>query len=518
MIDLFEHIPALLIAVPLLGAFLTPLLGKVNKNARNIWVLLILALTAAMSFLLAQDVYTNGIKLYTFGADIPSLTHPDTVSIPVRIIFEIDGMSVFMLLISVIIGFLAALYSISFIKDENGIERYYTLLLLLITGMIGMELTGDLFNFFVFIEITSISAAALIATMVDREQSFEAAFKYLVLSSIGALFLLLAIGFLYGQYDALNIATIASSMQYTFADRMALVLIIGALALKAGLAPMHMWMPDAYGEAPPSVTIAVMAATLASLYGLIRMCFTLYGSSIFNLSVIGALIVAMAMISIIIGATMALIQSNLTRAIAYAAVAEIGYMLLGIGTALHVGINEFGETALTGGIFHIFNDVLDVGLLFLATGAVIYATNEKSLSNLGGLARKMKFTTIFFLIGLLAAAGMPPMNGFASKIIIYESVYRLNPLLSIGAILASILMLAIFVRIFYSVFLGPELPNLKNVREVPKAMLISMAIISMLIIIFGLFPGYVIDNLVAPAASALANPESYINAVLLGGA
>ena len=129
----------------------------------------------------------------------------------------------------------------------------------------------------------------------------------------------------------------------------------------------------------------------------------------------------------------------------------------------------------------------------------------------------MKYTTVFFLIGLLAVAGMPPLNGFASKILIYESTYQLNPIISIIAILSSILLLAIFVKIFYSLFLGPELPHLRDVKEVPKGMLVAMAILATLIIIFGLFPGYVLQTIVDPAVAALSNPTNYINAIL-GGA
>ena len=514
--NIATHSPALIIAIPLLGAFLTPLIGKLGRRVRDAFVLIILILTSIIGIILAQQVYSEGVVEYVFGGSSPSINSSTTSSIPiVRIIFEIDGMSIFMAMISLLLAFFAALYSTSFIKDENGSDRYYTLLLLLLVGMLGMELTGDMFNFFVFIEIASISASALIAFSVDRGESLEAAIKYLAISSIGALFLLFAVGLLYGQYDALNMAMIANSLSNTYIDKIALILLIGSLAMKSGIAPMHMWMPDAYGEAPSSVTFAIIAATQASLYGLIRVCFTIYGKA-FDMQAIAGVLVALAFASIFIGATMTLIQSSLTRAIAYAAVAEMGYILLGIGTALFLGVEGHGAVALKGGIFHIFNDALDMGLLFLAAGSIIYATKERDMNNLGGLARRMRFTTIFFLIGLLAASGMPPMNGFASKILIYESTYALNPILAIIAILSSILMLAIFVRIFYSVFLGPENPNLKDIKEVPKPMLISMACISLIIILFGIFPSLVVDSIVNPAVHALSNVDAYIGSILGG--
>jgi len=136
---------------------------------------------------------------------------------------------------------------------------------------------------------------------------------------------------------------------------------------------------------------------------------------------------------------------------------------------------------------------------------------------MGGLARNMKYTAVFFIIGLLAVSGMPPFNGFASKLLIYESTYQLNPILAIIAILASILLLAVFVKVFYSVFMGVELPKFKDVKEVPRSMLVAMGIIVTIIIIFGLFPNLVINNIVQPAADALVNHSIYISKVLPGG-
>ena len=173
-----------------------------------------------------------------------------------------------------------------------------------------------------------------------------------------------------------------------------------------------------------------------------------------------------------------------------------------------------GEMALKGGIFHIINDALDVGLLFLVAGAIYYATKETSLNKMGGLARNMKYTTIFFLIGLFAVAGMPPMNGFASKLLIYQSTYQVNPILAIVAILCSILLLAAFVKVFHSAFLGPKIPKFKGVKEVPKSMLIAMGIIAFIIIIFGLFPNLIVDNIVQPATDAIVNYSSYIGGVI----
>lgn len=548
IITLLRHSPALIVAVPLFGAFLTPLVGKINAKLRNIFAILTILCTVSIVFLLAYNIFSNGglapsvinngIQTYVFGAQ--SIGAP-----AVRIAFEVDGINIFMAIIGSILALAAVIYSWAYMKGNTGLDKYYTLFLLMTAGMLGMMLTGDLFNFFVFLEITSIASCALIAFYTNKGRAIDAGLKYIIVSTIGALFILFAIALLYGQYNALNMGVIANSIQWTFLDKIAFVLIIAGLAMKAGIVPMHMWLPDAYGRAPASISILLIGATQASLYGLFRMVFTVYGNihlntdftdlaiveSIANTNALGWFLILLALSTMFIGVLMALKQVNLKRLIAFAALAEIGYMLLGIGvllaskTAIYnednalIGI-EFGSfsgPALTGSVFHIMNDALDIGLLFLVAGAIYYATKETSLNKMGGLARNMKYTTVFFIIGLLAVSGMPPMNGFASKLLIYESAFLLNPIIGIIAILCSIMLLAIFVKVFQSAFLGPALPRFKNVKEAPKSMLIAMAILAGIIIFFGLFPDYVVENLVNPAVRALIDNTGYI-AQIMGGA
>jgi multicomponent Na+:H+ antiporter subunit D len=513
-----DYLIPMIVAIPLLGAFLTPLISKINGKLRNIFVILVLALNAVIVLLVASQVFTNGIMTYVFGAK--------DISLPiVRILFEVDAMSIFMAIISSILVLVAVIYSWAFMEKNTGLDKYYTLILLLTAGMLGMVLTGDMFNFFVFLEITSIASCALIAFWTDIGESVEAGFKYIIISAMGALFVLFAVAILYGQYNALNIAVIGSLIQYNFLDKIALVLLIVALGMKAGIVPMHMWLPDSYGSAPSSVSVVLVGATLASLYGVLRVIFTLYGNALstlvrFDVSaniLIGWFVVALAVVSIIIGVTMALIQSDFKRLIAYGAVAEIGYMLLGIGAGIVALGTAYGKIALNGGIFHILNDALDVGLLFLVAGSIYYATRERSLDNLCGLARNMKYTTVFFIIGLLAVSGMPPLNGFASKLLIYESTFQINPILAIVAILCSILLLAVFVKVFFSAFMGPKLPKFNDVKEVPKSMLLSMGIIACIIVFIGLFPEYVINTVVEPASNALIGYSEYISQVVGGG-
>ncbi|MEA1940369.1 MAG: proton-conducting transporter membrane subunit [Candidatus Caldatribacteriota bacterium] len=521
MSNLLDHSPILILALPLLAAFLIPFISRVNKKAVGIFSVIVLSISLVFTILLAIKIITVGPQVYVFGTKLPSLTLPSGLNFPVRIMLQIDAMGIFMGLITAVVSFLGAVYSLSFIQKANGMDKYYSLLLLLTVGMFGMEFTGDIFNFFVFLEIASIASVALIAYRgIDLGEPAEAGFKYMIVSSISALMVLFAVGIFYGEYDLLNLAALAKVIRYSQLDKIAFALLIPVMAMKAGAVPMHMWTPDAYSEAPAPITMILVAASQASLYVLFRVVFSLYNVNSNTLAV-GWIIIIFGVLSMFIGVTMAIIQKDIKRLMAYHAVSQTGYMLLGVGVGLAVlsnplALKEYGITAMEGGIFHIMNHAMYKGLLFLTAGALFFRTGTRDLNKMGGLAHHMKYTTIFFIVGAAAIAGLPPFNGFASKLLIYESVYKFNPLLSIIAMVVSILTLASFVKVFHSAFLGPKLSQFKEVKEVPQSMVLSMAVLSCIIIFFGLFPDLIVKNLVHPAVMALIEQFKYSGTVLGG--
>ena len=273
---------------------------------------------------------------------------------------------------------------------------------------------------------------------------------------------------------------------------------------------MHFWTPDAYSAAPASITATLVVASQASLYALFRVCFTLYGSAL-NLTIVGAVIIIFGLLSMFIGVIMAIPQKDIKRLMAYHAISQTGYMLLGVGVGLYLiskpEFSSYGIKAMEGGVFHIINHAMYKGLLFLTAGAIYYRLKTRNLNEMGGLGHSMKYTSIFFIIGAMAIAGIPPFNGFSSKLLIYEAAYKVSPILSIIAMLVSILTLASFVKVFHSAFMGPKI---HDVEEVPKSMLIAMGLLAFLIIFFGLFPDLIVKNLVEPAVNALVNHNSYL--------
>ncbi|MEM4598634.1 MAG: proton-conducting transporter membrane subunit [Candidatus Diapherotrites archaeon] len=504
---------ALLIALPLLSAFIVQLIEKLSRFLRNLYILFAITATVGLGLFVSYTIFTAGPMVYTFGASEQGLTMPSGLTIPVRIILVADAFSAFMIIGSSLILFVSAIYSFGSVRDNFG--KYFSLFFVMAASVYGILCTGDLFNLFVFIEVLSISSTGLIAFRKDKAESLIAAYNYLIVSAFASLMILFGIGMLYGQYGLLNIAAVSRAMNFSFVDVFAMVLLIAGLAMKCGSVPMHFWVPDAYGRAPSAVTAFLVVSSQASLYALFRVAFTLlYGFSLTQL--VGLALIAFGILSMFVGVTMALVQKDIKRLMAYHAVSQTGYMLLGVGAglfSLNTSLYSTGLLAMEGGIFHIINHAIYKGLLFLTAGAIIYATKERDLNRMGGLARKMPFTTIFFIIGAAAIAGLPPTNGFASKLLIYESVFVFHPMLSIIAMIVSMLTLISFVKIFCSAFLGPERDEFKGIKEVPVPMIVAMAFLTICIILFGLFPGLVLEAIVEPAAKALLSPAAYMGAV-----
>lgn len=515
---MLSHTPILIIAIPLLSGFIIPLLGKISKRLLRGVVFTSVFINLGFISWLATGMLGTDPTVYTLGAKSPSLALPSGYSVPVRIVLQIDNLSILMSMTVGVIAVAGTLYSMSFLQDRSGETKYYSLLFILFAGMFGMVFTGDAFNMFVFLEVTSVAACGLIGFDITRGRSQEAAFKTLALYTVGALLFLFAVGLMYAQYNALNFAYLAQQINYGFLDKIALTLFLVSLTMKVGAVPMHMWVPDAYGEAPSSISIILVSNTLVSLYALFRIVFTVFGISISGITA-GWFLITLGVLSIFIGVSMAFLQDRLKRLMGYCALSQVGYMLLGVGVGIATMNNQaafqaYGLTALQGGIFHLVNDALYMGLLFLSAGAVIYRTGARTMNDMSGLARSMKTTSIYTLIGIGAIAGIPPLNGFASKLMLYESTFQFNPLLSVIAIIASIMTLAVLAKAFYSSFLGPKLEGSETHDRIPMTMSVGMVLLCILIIFIGLFPNLVVDNVVEPAARSLINQSQYIDAVM----
>lgn len=518
--SIIRHLPALIIALPLFAAFITPLVSKLSKHLRSVFCVIIVLLNSVLCFMLGAEVLNKGVITYVMGGLQTALTMPSGRVLPIRIILSIDGFGALMAISASIIAVAITVYSLCFMNKAKSwqMSKYYALCMLVIAAINGIVLTGDLFNLFVFVEILSIASAGIIGVFREEEEAPEAAFKYLVISALSALLVLFGIAILYNQYGALNMAALSSLIKFTFADKIALALMLVGFAMKCGSIPMHMWLPDTYSRAPAPMTPIFVVISQASLYALTRIAFSVFGIKM-NTALIGWIVIILGLASLFFGVLMALPQKDIKRLLAYHAISQTGYMLLGIGVGIAVlgnaeAMSSYGMNALNGGIFHIINHALYKGLLFLAVGALIYRLGTSDMNKMGGMAKKMPITTVLFIIGALAIAGIPPFNGFASKFLIYESVFKFNPMLSILAMVGSILTLASFMKVFQSVFLGNIKKEHNDVKEVPYLMIFGMLILAVLVIAIGLFPNVIMERFIEPASNALVNHASFVGAVI----
>jgi multicomponent Na+:H+ antiporter subunit D len=233
-----------------------------------------------------------------------------------------------------------------------------------------------------------------------------------------------------------------------------------------------------------------------------------------NYDTLGWILIVLGLLSGFVGLTMGLIQKDVKRLMAYCAISQTGYMLIGVGVGIATlhstsdpgAFAEYGRTAMTGGIFHIMNHAFYKSLLFLTAGVMVLRFGTRNLNKMIGMAHRDTLTTIAFIVGSLAIVGVPPFNGFASKILIYESTYMFSPIVAILALFISILTLAIFIKVFYSAFLGPRRDDLiVNQDRLPVGMKLGMIILIALVVLFGLFPGVVLEYVVNPAVEGLIN-------------
>ena len=503
------HAPALAVALPLAAAILLLALGRRARPLADFLFVSGLLLGATFALATALRVIATGLPVeYVFGAPAGAGPFANPAGRVLRIAFRVDALAALCLLPAALLSCLAGHYSCASERDTTGGAFFRPLFLLLSAGVYGMLQTGDLFNFFVFLEITSLSGAALAAYRVDGGLATEAGLKYAALSSLATMAYLLGAALLIAQYDALNLRVLAEALNAhapTALDTAAMVCLLSALLLKCGAFPLHQWVPDVYSRAPGGVSAFLLVSSQASLYALFRFAYTLFAQFA---SLNGALLLAAGALSMFVGVTAALAQHDVKRLISHHAVSQTGYMLLGAGaglwwTASAAGTKTLATEALASGLFHMVNYALYNSLLFLAAGAVIARTKRRDLDELGGLAHQMPVSAACFGLGAVAIAGLPPLSGFASKWGLYVTSFRLSPFWAVVAMAVGLMTLASFVKVFHSMFLGPRKECFAEVEEAPKAMTFPLLVLSVLTVLIGLFPGWTFEKLLRPAAAVL---------------
>ncbi|WP_457753114.1 proton-conducting transporter transmembrane domain-containing protein [Thermococcus sp.] len=505
-----------LIIIPLFGAFSMPIVKLIGEKLRDIWAVIISAVTLGVAVDVFYTIWkTNQIVVYTLGATTPL---GKGVGFPIRIVWEVDLLGALIAVTIAFVSLLAIVYSLEYMKHDTGLDKYYTLILILELGMLGIVITGDIFNFYVFLEIMSIASYALVAFRNDTWEGIEAGIKYMFVGSLASSFILLGIALLYGQYGTLTMAYLSQyiTREPTLISKVALAFILGGLLFKSGAVPVHMWLADAHPAAPSSISAMLSGLVIKAggVYAIARILFSIYSISL-NIKAIGWIVIFFACLTLIVGNAMAVVQTDMKRLFAFSSVGQIGYILLGIGIGIAAYGTKVGDIALAGAIYHTVNHAIMKALLFLVTGAVLHEVGTKNLNELSGLARRMPLTSFAFLIGAAAIIGLPPLNGFASKWLIYESSALYNPFLAAIAILGTAFCTAAYIRVLFT-FFGKESEKVKAAKDPGKAMVIPMILLIIAIIVMGLLPWQINDSVMLPTAKMLEESGKYVLAILGG--
>ncbi|CAB49639.1 proton-conducting transporter transmembrane domain-containing protein [Pyrococcus abyssi] len=504
-----------IIIIPLFGAFSMPIVSLLKGKAKEIWATIISFATLIVGIEVFREVWSGGTIVYALGSETPF----GKADFPIRIVWEVDKFGAIMVLIITFVSFLAILYSLEYMKHDTGLEKYYTLILILELGMLGIAITGDIFNFYVFLEIMSIASYALVAFRHDTWEGIEAGIKYMFVGSLASSFVLLGIALLYGQYGTLTMGYLAVKMSEnpTIVAKIALALFLGGLLFKSGAAPVHMWLADAHPAAPSSISamLSGLVIKIGGIYAIARVVFSIFWPAI-NPATVGWIIIIFACITLIVGNAMAVVQEDMKRLLAYSSVGQIGYILLGLGIGIVAYGSKVGEIALAGAIYHTVNHALMKALLFLVAGVVLHELGTRNLNELSGLAKTMPKTTFAFLIGAAAIVGMPPLNGFASKWLIYESSALFNPLLGAIAIIGTAFCTAAYVRVLFT-FFGRPSEKVMKAKDPGATMLLPIFILVIAIIGMGLFPWQISDKFMVPAAKSLWDIMGYVISLMGGG-
>ena len=475
------------VALPLVVAGILPLVGKVSRR-----VVPDLLANAALLFLLVYAAIT-GRHLIAGG---PVLQQLSWFGEPVAIRLALDGFSLFMLLAVALVGLAACLFSIDYMERYGAKANYYALFLVMVAGMNGLVLATDLFSVYLFMEVAAVASYALVAFGLGQDE-LEAAFKYLMLSVVASAFILASVAVIFGMTGSLEFAAVAKALQELNAGTavgVASAFFLVGFGLKAALVPFHAWLPDAHPSAPAPISamLSGLLIKVSGVYALTRIFFNVFGLT----PALSTVLMSLATLSMVAGAFLALGQKDLKRMLAYSSISQVGYIVLGLGLGTPLGI--------AGGLFHLINHALAKSLLFLNSGSVQQATGTRNLDEMVGLAKRMPVTAATNLVGSLSIAGVPPLNGFWSKLVIIIALVQAGQWgFAVAAVLASVLTLWYYLLIQRKAFFGKLDERWKDVKEAPFWMLASNVILALLCIGIGLFFALTIKTWIQPAADAL---------------
>jgi len=482
---------AVLITIVVFPIIMTPVIlysSKISEKLRNI----LAVATSAVVFLLTLSLYPTiargGIVQHTLFEILPNL----------EISLRLDILSFSLAALASFIWFLCTVYSIDYMSKEHATSRYYPVLIFTLGSCQGIFFAGDLFSLFVFFELMSLIAYILVIHE-ETEEALKAGYKYLVMTIIGGLALFFGIIIIFELGGTVSLGVGSIIQESSVLAFLAFICFLIGFGMKAGMFPLHVWLPDAHPVAPSPASALLSGVMLKTgAYGLLRVIFNVFSPDLLKNSGWDNVLGVLAVITILLGSAVALTQTDIKRRLAYSSISQLGYVLL--------GLSVLNDNAVTGAVFHIFSHAFMKSTLFLAAGAIIWKTGIRNIADYKGIGRQMPVTMGCFSIAALAMIGIPPLNGFLSKWTLalgcldaYMPFYVL--ILMISSLLNALYYLPILIPAFF------ELPAAKNghqhnshhdhdlkinIEEASPGMLSATIILALCTFFFGLTPNNIV--------------------------
>ncbi len=524
--EILSFLPLAAVAIPLLAFFMI-IFAQQLTWWRNSWAIIGSAGTLAAVGLMYPQLSDGSILVYQLPMIIT----------PLSLTFRVDGLGFLFALIASFIWLMATIFALEYMNHEKNRRRFFAFFMLTFAGTIGVPLAGDLLSLLIFFELMSLASYVLVIH-TQTDEAYSAGNLYLYMGIFGGMCLLTGIGIFYFNCGSLAIAPqtcllIDFNSYYLAAG---LLMIIG-FGIKAGMAPLHIWLPKAHPVAPAPASALLSGIMIKTgAYGMIRVINMIYTPDSSALSVnnlaagvsdlwaqlsgTGYIIIWFGIATMFFGVILAILQDNIKKMLACSSISQIGYIIMGIGVAAYLGYE--GAMGLGGAVYHIFNHAFFKSTLFLAAGAIVYMTGELDMSKLGGLKEKMPFTTVVVLIATLGIVGMPLFNGYAGKTLLHHAIveaYEHHHLYSLFVAekiftITSAGTVCYFLKFIYFAFWRPAPAGLSEVKTESVLMRISMGLLALCMVLIGFSPNLILRKLIGPAMDNFVLDSYLVNYLL----
>ncbi len=463
----------------------------------NAWAGWLATGITVLSFFFLLSMATDVIDRYHAGAGPLVFEYAWIKPINVNFGFLVDLVSLPLGLIVAIVSALSCLYSLQYMDREPSQPSYYASFLVFVAGMLGVMLSVNLIQFYLFWELMLIPSYFLIAFWGTSDERLSIGFKYFIYTHIGALSMLLGILAIYAYTETFNfvqLPELAGAIPLGMVGAIFVLLLVGFF-VKMAVFPFHTWLPDAHSEAPTPISALLSGVMVkCGAYGMARILLSTFSSTFLFTSDI---LTGLGVITMIYGGLMALAQTDIKRLLAYSSISQLGYILFGLGTASPLGV--------TGGLLHIINHAISKSLLFMSAGLIAHQTGTRDIRNLGGLMAKMPITSVASMVGAFSLIGIPPLNGFWSEWMIFGGGLAAGKILiTLLGVVSTVITAGYYLWFVWRVFFGSVPDPLQAVQDPPLQQLVPVVILATLCLVWGILPGLML-TFVRPAADFLTS-------------